>query len=68
MDLIAVHPSPPSPELARTLDLAGYAWKAVSSVDEISKSSSGRATTGSSPGSSTQSADTWLAAIVSGMT
>ena len=68
MDLIAVHPSPPSPELARTLDLAGYAWKAVSSVDEISKSSSGRAHTGSSPGSSTQSADTWLAAIVSGMT
>jgi DNA-binding response OmpR family regulator len=30
--LLAVMPDPPSPELARTLDLAGYAWKAVSST------------------------------------
>jgi DNA-binding response OmpR family regulator len=31
--MIAVVPDPASPELARTLDLAGYAWKAVSVVD-----------------------------------
>lgn len=33
MDLLAVFPDPPSPELARTLDLAGYRWKAVASAD-----------------------------------
>lgn len=31
--LIAVVPDPASPELARTLDLAGYSWKAVSSAE-----------------------------------
>ena len=31
--MIAVVPDPASPELARTLDLAGYAWKAVSPAD-----------------------------------
>lgn len=31
--LIAVVPDPASPELARTLDLAGYGWKAVSSAE-----------------------------------
>ncbi|MEI7548031.1 MAG: hypothetical protein WCK21_08240, partial [Actinomycetota bacterium] len=34
MELVAVYPDPPPPDLARTLDLAGYRWKAVSSVDE----------------------------------
>jgi DNA-binding response OmpR family regulator len=34
--LIAVVPAPASPELARTLDLAGYSWKAVNSTDEAS--------------------------------
>ena len=29
MDLVAVYPDPPPPDLARTLDLAGYRWKAV---------------------------------------
>ena len=32
-DLIAVFPEPPPPDLARTLDLAGYRWKAFSSAD-----------------------------------
>ncbi|HSL72909.1 MAG TPA: response regulator transcription factor [Ilumatobacteraceae bacterium] len=31
--MLAVVPDPASPELARTLDLAGYSWKAVSAVD-----------------------------------
>ena len=34
MDALAVYPDPPSPELARTLDLAGYRWKAVGSADD----------------------------------
>jgi DNA-binding response OmpR family regulator len=34
--LLAVVPDPASPELARTLDLAGYAWKAVGSTAEAS--------------------------------
>ena len=33
MDLVAVFPDPPAPELARTLDLGGYRWKAVTSPD-----------------------------------
>jgi DNA-binding response OmpR family regulator len=37
MDLVAVFPDPPPPELARTLDLAGYRWKAVGSVEEASR-------------------------------
>ena len=36
-DLIVVWPGSPSPELARTLDLAGHRWKAVSSVEEAAK-------------------------------
>jgi len=35
VDALAVYPDPPSPELARTLDLAGYRWKAVGSIDAI---------------------------------
>ena len=35
--MIAVVPAPASPELARTLDLAGYAWKAVSTTSEASE-------------------------------
>jgi len=31
--MLAVVPDPASPELARTLDLAGYSWKAVSAVE-----------------------------------
>jgi DNA-binding response OmpR family regulator len=31
--MLAVVPDPASPELARTLDLAGYSWKAVSAAD-----------------------------------
>jgi DNA-binding response OmpR family regulator len=37
MDLIAVFPESPSPELARTLDLAGFRWKAFASADAILK-------------------------------
>ncbi len=36
--MLAVVPDPTSPELARTLDLAGYSWKAVNSVAEASES------------------------------
>ena len=36
--MIAVFPNPPSIDLARTLDLAGYRWKAVSSADDAAKS------------------------------
>ncbi len=32
--MLMVVPAPATPELARTLDLAGYAWKAVSTIDE----------------------------------
>jgi DNA-binding response OmpR family regulator len=49
MDLIAVFPENPSPELARTLDLAGYRWKAFASADAISKG---------------EPSDGWLGAIV----
>ena len=31
--MLAVVPDPASPDLARTLDLAGYAWRAVSAAD-----------------------------------
>ena len=34
MDLVAVFPEPPPPDLARTLDLAGYRWKAVASPED----------------------------------
>src|SRR5436190_13827176 len=37
MDLVAVYPDPPPPDLARTLDLAGYRWKAVGSPDEAGR-------------------------------
>jgi DNA-binding response OmpR family regulator len=36
-DTIVVFPGTPSPDLARTLDLGGYRWKAVSAADEASK-------------------------------
>jgi hypothetical protein len=34
MDLLAVFPDPGPPDLARTLDLAGYRWKAVASAED----------------------------------
>jgi DNA-binding response OmpR family regulator len=37
MDLLAVYPDPAAPELARTLDLGGYRWKAVGSIDEAAE-------------------------------
>jgi len=49
MDLVAVFPEPPPPELARTLDLAGYRWKAFASADEVAKS---------------EPAEGWMGAIV----
>jgi DNA-binding response OmpR family regulator len=33
MEPLVVYPEPPSPDLARTLDLGGYQWKAVSSPE-----------------------------------
>jgi len=36
-DLIVVFPGTPSPDLARTLDMGGYRWKAVSGADEAIK-------------------------------
>ncbi len=38
MDPILVHPEPVPPELARALDLGGWAWKAVSNIDEARRS------------------------------
>lgn len=37
MELVAVFPDPPPPDLARTLDLSGYRWKAVGSADEADR-------------------------------
>ena len=37
MELIAIYPDPPPPDLARTLDMAGYRWKAVASADEAAR-------------------------------
>jgi DNA-binding response OmpR family regulator len=34
-EMLAVYPEAPSPDLARTLDLAGYRWKAVSGSDDV---------------------------------
>ncbi len=34
MDFLVVFPDPPSSDLARTLDMSGYRWKAVSSPEE----------------------------------
>ena len=50
MDLVAVFPEQPTPELARTLDLAGYRWKGFASADAMAKS---------------EPTDGWLGAIVS---
>ena len=36
-ELLAVFGEPVSPELARTLDLGGYSWKAVASADEAAE-------------------------------
>ena len=37
MELVAVFPDPPPPDLARTLDLAGYRWKAVATPDDANR-------------------------------
>ena len=37
MELIAVFPEAPPPDLARTLDLSGYRWKAVASADDAAR-------------------------------
>jgi len=37
MDLFAVFPDPPPPDLARTLDLSGYKWKGVNNAEELSR-------------------------------
>jgi DNA-binding response OmpR family regulator len=37
MDALAVFPSPPPPDLARTLDLAGYSWTAVGSLEDATR-------------------------------
>ena len=49
MELVAVFPEPPPPELARTLDLAGFAWKAVASADDLTRN---------------EPADGWAGAVV----
>lgn len=35
--MVLVFPDPPPPEVARTLDLGGYRWKAVSSADDAAR-------------------------------
>ncbi|MCB0999045.1 MAG: response regulator transcription factor [Acidimicrobiales bacterium] len=37
MDLVAVFPDPPPPEVARTLDLAGYKWHGVGGADDATR-------------------------------
>jgi DNA-binding response OmpR family regulator len=37
MDILLLFPDPPPPELARTLDLAGYGWTAVGGPDGVSE-------------------------------
>ena len=37
METLVVFPNPAPPELARTLDLAGYRWKAMGSADEATR-------------------------------
>ncbi len=37
MELVAVFPESPPPDLARTLDMSGYRWKAVASVDDAAR-------------------------------
>ena len=37
MEQVAVHPDPPPPELARTLDFAGYRWTAVGSAEDAAR-------------------------------
>ena len=49
-NLVAVFPSPAPIDLARTLDLAGYRWKAVATPDDVAKG---------------EPADGWAAAVVS---
>ncbi|MEY2966004.1 MAG: hypothetical protein RLY50_54, partial [Actinomycetota bacterium] len=36
-DMIVVWPGSPAPDLARTLDLGGHRWKAVSGADEAAR-------------------------------
>ncbi|HQZ35855.1 MAG TPA: response regulator transcription factor [Ilumatobacteraceae bacterium] len=37
MEPVAVFPEPPPSDLARTLDLAGYRWKAISSIEDATR-------------------------------
>ena len=37
VETLVVFPNPAPPELARTLDLAGYRWKAMGSADEATR-------------------------------
>jgi len=37
VDLVVVFPETPTPELARTLDLAGYRWKGVPSAEDAAR-------------------------------
>ena len=37
LDMVVLFPAAPSPDLVRTLDLAGFRWKAVGSVEEANK-------------------------------
>jgi two-component system, OmpR family, alkaline phosphatase synthesis response regulator PhoP len=37
MEQLVVYPEPPPPDLARTLDLGGYRWKAVASAEDAAR-------------------------------
>lgn len=50
MDTIAVFPDPPTPEVARTLGLAGFGWSAIASADSATRN---------------EPADGWAGAVVS---
>ncbi len=58
-DLLAVFGDPVSPELARTLDLAGYRWKAVASAEEASEHEPGTGWAGAIIDCATDAAGAW---------
>ncbi len=58
-ELLAVFGDPVSPELARTLDLGGYRWKAVASADEAADHEPPNGWSGAIIDASERSSDAW---------
>jgi DNA-binding response OmpR family regulator len=62
LDLIAVYPDPPPPDLARTLDLAGYRWKAISDAESASRNEPAEGWSGAVIAAETDPEGAWLIA------